>query len=98
MEVTNFLNSVAIGIIHKMNNEFDSHDFIMQLIKDHERKYVELLYSYKNSSGIFRAFHQQIGIYLSKNANSLSIIKIRQDFSENIKDYDSKNQKWSKIL
>jgi hypothetical protein len=97
METLNeFLDRVAIDLIRKMKSSFDTHDFIQQLLKDYELEYVNYLHSYNDKAGIFRTFHAQIGRYLSNNEIQLSIIKGVREFSENIKDYESENQKWSK--
>jgi hypothetical protein len=98
MKVNNFLNLRGKELICKMEVEFDSHRFITQFINDYEREYVELLYGYLESVGIFQTLHAQIGRYLSDNAVLLSIEKLNKDYSENIKGYDSKNQIWKRIL
>ena len=98
MEINDFLDLRAKDLICKMEIEFDSHKFISQLLKDYEREYVELLYSYRESIGIFRTLHAQISIYLSKNESNLSISKVNKVKSDNIKDYESKNQRWRKTL
>jgi hypothetical protein len=84
-------------LIHKMKVEFDSHTFIKQLIKDYESDYVELLKNYTNVP-IFKTLHAQIGKYLSQNKKDLFIIKLEKIESENIKGYESENQKWRKKL
>lgn len=96
MKVKDFLNQYAKEIVDKMEIEFDSHDFIKELIKSHEKSYVELLYSYINNLTIFRTLHSQIGTYLSENSKSLDIEKLVKNSSENIKGYDSENQVWKK--
>lgn len=98
MEVNDFLDMRAKDLICKMEVEFDSHTFITRLLQDYEKDYVELLNSHIESSGIFRALHARIGKYLSDNEVQLSITKIKKVKSDNIKDYESKNQKWRKTL
>jgi hypothetical protein len=98
MEINVFLERSAKEIIQKMENQFDSHMFITQLCKDFEKEYVEGLYMYKDCTGIFRTFHSVIGRFLSNNTTTLSIRKVEKVMSDNIKDYESENQKWSKIL
>jgi hypothetical protein len=97
MLVKNFLDANSKNIIQKMPNEFDSHDFIKQLIRDHERDYVELVYTFKDCNGIFKAFHSEIGKYLGKHAEILSICKLDKTDSENIKGNETSNQKWKKL-
>lgn len=98
MEINVFLERSTKEIIQKMENQFDSHMFITQLCKDFEKEYVECLYKYKDCPGIFRTFHAVIGRFLSNNATALSIRKAEKVISDNIKNYESENQKWSKIL
>jgi hypothetical protein len=42
--------------------------------------------------------HAEIGKFLADNAKGLSIQKEIKEFSENIKDYPSENQKWQKVV
>ena len=97
MKLRDFLDANCKELIDKMNVEFDSHEFINQLIKSHEIEYVKQLYSCLEIKGIFRAVHSQIGRYLSENQDKLLIKKLDIHKSDNIKDYESENQKWRKI-
>jgi hypothetical protein len=86
-------------VISRLGREFDSHKFIEVFYTMYEKEYVELLYSYIDSTnGIFRAAHAKIGKYLATNSASLKIQKVNRDDSENIKKYDSENQYWRKLL
>jgi len=96
MKLQDFLNANSEELISKMNDDFDTHEFINQLIICHEIEYVKFLYSNLEVKGIFRAVHSQIGRYLSNNQKELSIIKLDTQKSDNIKDYESENQKWRK--
>ena len=96
MKVNDFLDQNAIGLINKMETEFDSHKFIKELINSYEKDYVELLYSNIESAGIFKTIHAQIGRYLSDNSTQLKIEKDTREYSENVKGYMSENQKWRK--
>lgn len=87
----------AETLINKLNDEFDTHDFIVQLTKVFEREYVELLYEHKGHTHIFMSAHAEVGKFLVDNAKVLSIEKEIRENSENIKDYPSENQKWRKI-
>ena len=97
MDLKNFLDKNATLIIQKMDVEFDSHEFIQQLLKDYEKDYVIFLNMYINSDGIFRTFHANIGTYLVKNHARFDIFPgNKKVMSDNIKDYKSLNQKWIK--
>lgn len=98
MKVYDFLDQNSKNLINKMETEFDSHKFIKELINSHEKVYVELLYGYIDTIGIFQTLHAQIGRYLSDNSKLLNIEKLNRDYSENIKGYESENQKWKRIL
>jgi hypothetical protein len=97
MDIKTFLDKNAKAVIAKLEIEFDSHSFINLMLRDYENEYVELLNIYKDRSGIFKAYHSQIGRYLSNNADTLSILKVDRVKSDNIKDYESENQKWRKM-
>lgn len=84
--------------IAKLNVDFDTHDFIIQFTKDFEREYVEMLYKHRVNQHIFMTTHAEIGKFLADNAKGLSIQKEIKEFSENIKDYPSENQKWQKVV
>ena len=87
------------AVIANLENEFDTHKFIEKFYSMYEKEYVELLYSRIDSTnGIFRATHSEIGKYLANNAPSLEIQKMEKVESENIKKYDSENQKWRKTV
>jgi len=88
----------AKTVIEKLDNEFDSHQFIEKFIVMYEKEYVELLYKDIESKGIFRMAHAKIGKFLANNSLYLSIEKVDKGYSENIKKYDSENQNWRKIL
>ena len=88
----------VIAVITSLDNEFDSHKFIEKYYSMYEKEYVELLYSYiDTTNGIFRAAHAKIGKYLATNSLSLKIQKMDRAESENIKKNDSENQNWKKI-
>lgn len=97
MKTTDFLKMTANCTVEKMETVFDTHTFITQIVKDFEKEYVELLYKYIDSPGIFKTLHGQIGLYLNDNQDYLSIEKLDKIKSDNIKDYKSMNQKWKKL-
>lgn len=66
---------VVIAIIDKLDDEFDSHDFIPKFAERFEQEYVRLLYKYINSSP-FTTLHSQIAQSLGKNQDALGISKV----------------------
>jgi len=97
--VSAWLDEHAQQIIDNcLSEEFHSHDFIKQLIKHHEERYVrEMNGSISSGNGIFRSLHSQIGLYLSQKREILGIEPRDKVSSENIKGNVSENQGWRKI-
>lgn len=84
-------------VIRELDTEFDTHKFIERYIILYEKEYVELLNSHVNvKNGIFRAANAEIGRFLTNNTDDFKIEKLEVIKSENIKNYDSTNQKWKK--
>ena len=84
-------------IDNHLDQQFDSHEFIDTFIRVHEREYVEGLSSaIDEEGGIFRAYHAQIGLLLSRRQHELGIRSLGRVTSENIKGYDSENELWVK--
>ena len=88
-----FLDSCAGDIIRKLDDKFDSHDFIKKLIKYREHGYIARLSGYAT----FKNFHSQIGRYLKENSCILNIKSDGKNRSINIKGYNSENEKWKKV-
>ena len=70
-DVKNGLNSHSKTILNELKDEFDTHDFINEFIRQEEKEYIELLYQYKS----FRKLNSQIGRYLEANKEDLRIEK-----------------------
>lgn len=84
-------------IIEELGSGFDSHTFIKNFMKKHEKEYVEMLYSHIDTpNGIFRAVDAEIARFLSVHAVELGIIKDKRCPSGNPKMNESENQKWKK--
>lgn len=93
------MNRNAASVIEKLDNSFDSHDFIAGLIKMDEKGYENILKSFENlKTGIFRSFHAQIGRYLSLKSTNLGIRPMGKVKSRNIKGYESVNEEWQKVI
>lgn len=83
------------AIIDGLDNDFDSHDFIKEFMKRHEREYVEMLYCHIDTpNGIFRAVDAEIARFLSVHAMELGIRKNERCPSSNPKMNENDNQKW----
>lgn len=90
------LDDYAEDIIKELPNPFDSHTFIQKLIKKDEERYIIELYGCLKPKGTFQYFHSQIGRYLSKEKSKLEIESLGKVSSENIKNYISDNEGWTK--
>ena len=88
--------NLLTDVVAQMPQEFDSHEFIKKFIAMHEREYVDMLYEQHEVNGIFRAVHAEIGRALAEDAERLNICKVTRDLSENVKGYDSENQRCKK--
>lgn len=98
MEDQNFLNvsltAVKKMINEKLNNPFDSHEFIQVFSKKFEQEYIELLQLHNDKS--HRIVHTQIAINLLKNKDLLEIEKDEKVISKTVFGIDIPNTLWRK--
>ena len=92
------MNIVTINDIinGKLENEFNSHEFIQKFSKEFEKQYIEFLYQYCKR-GAFQAVHSQIAIFLSEYSTKLNIEKTQPVESINIFGDKDKIQGWRKM-
>lgn len=83
--------------LKQMENKFSSHDFIKKFSSMFQKKYIELLYNYKNENEPFQVVHSQIGRFLERNAQLLEIKKIDRTNSNNIFGNINDVQEWEKF-
>ncbi|WP_284653503.1 hypothetical protein [Flavobacterium terrisoli] len=98
MKTNDFMNANLTDIkimIKSLNNEFDSHDFIMAFAKEFEPQYVYLLNLHKKNA--HRILHAQISLYLSKNKDYFEIDKNGKVISNTVFGFNNPNELWSKI-
>lgn len=86
----------AQRIIHRMRDEFDSHDFINDYMTLYERDYVRLLMEKIDSEDIFRTVDSLIGKFLTDNQEELEIAKTVRKTSRNVRGNETENQGWIK--
>ncbi len=86
----------AQRIIHRMSDEFDSHDFINDYMALYERDYVCLLMEKIDSEDIFRTVNSLIGKFLTDNQEELEIAKTDRKPSCNVRGNNTENQRWMK--
>jgi hypothetical protein len=75
------LEKVFPRIVKLMDDEFDSHKFILILAQKYQRLYIQALYEHREQSRPFHQVHMAIGKRLKK----------REDLVEHIRDHSSKN-------
>jgi hypothetical protein len=80
------------------NGEFSSHDFIKRFSKEFQKKYIELLYEYKDSGHAFKSLHGQIAKHLSENNSLFKIEKADRKGSEDIFGDIVEVQWWKKVI
>lgn len=91
------IENEAKEALKQMENKFSSHDFIKKFSSMFQKKYIELLYNYKNENEPFQVVHSQIGRFLERNAQLLEIKKIDRTNSNNIFGNINDVQEWEKF-
>ena len=82
-------------IVNWMPDEFDSHEFILKLAQEHQRLYVQALYTYKDNNQPFQSVHKEIAKRLKKR---IDLVKyLRSEPSDNIFGLKSKAAVWHKV-
>lgn len=81
-------------IVENMSDNFDSHDFIKELIWQYPAVYGKLLIKYDD----VRVTHSQIGKFLLNHASALEIEKIGEDGSDDIFGHATPCAKWKKLF
>ena len=87
----------AQRIIHRLGEEFDSHDFINVYMTLYEREYVSLLAEKIDNEQIFRSVNSLIGKFLADNCKDLGITKNGRKTSSNVRGNETENQDWIKV-
>ncbi len=86
----------AKRIIIRLEDEFDSHDFINVYMTLFEREYVSLLAEKIDNEHIFRSVNSLIGKFLTDNQKELEISKNERKKSTNVRGNETENQCWIK--
>jgi hypothetical protein len=76
------LETVFPDIVGKMNDYFDSHDFILKLAQTYQRLYVKALATYADTDRPFQIVHGEIARRLSKHPGLVT--KVGEHSSEDI--------------
>jgi hypothetical protein len=82
-------------ILASMESEFESHDFIFEMMRHFPREYTWSLYECRRAKDPIRTLHAKIGRKLSEMKGR--IVKTRKKSSRNVRGLTSSNQFWKKI-
>lgn len=89
-----FRDRVFESVLEKMEDRFDSHDFIFEMMRSFPREYTQALYECRRSKDPIQTLHAKIGRKLSDYGGRLR--KTRRKSSRNVRGLHSGNQHWEK--
>ncbi len=82
-------------VLDRMNDEFESHDFIFAMMRRFPREYTYALYECRRAKDPIRTLHSKIGRKLSGMKGRIG--KTRKKTSRNVRGLTSTNQFWKKL-
>ena len=83
------------AILEKMEEEFDSHDFIFEMMRHYPREYTNTLYECRRSKDPIQTLHAKIGKKLLEFSGRIR--KTKRKASRNVRNLHSRNQYWRKV-
>ena len=89
-----FRDDVFETILEKLDDKFESHDFIFEMMRRFPREYTQALYECRRSKDPIQTLHQKIGRKLLEFHPRIQ--KIRRISSRNVRGLSSTNQLWAK--
>lgn len=89
-----FRDNVFETVLENMEERFDSHDFIFEMMRRFPREYTSALYECRRSKDPIQTLHQKIGRKLLEFEDRLR--KTRRQSSRNVRGLPSDNQYWEK--
>ena len=90
-----FRDEVFETILEKLDDKFESHDFIFEMMRRFPREYTVALYECRRAKDPIQTLHAKIGRKLSGMKGRIS--KTRKKTSRNVRGLPSTNQFWKKI-
>ena len=90
-----FRDTLFEAILDKMEDNFDSHDFIFEMMRFFPREYTHALYECRRAKDPIQTLHAKIGRKLLTFSDR--IVKRRKGASRNPRGLPSRNQYWGKI-
>ena len=88
-------DNVFETILGRMEDEFESHDFIFEMMRHFPREYTLSLYECRRAKDPIQTLHAKIGRKLSGMKGRIS--KTRKKTSRNVRGLTSTNQFWKKL-
>jgi hypothetical protein len=82
------------AVLEKMGDEFESHDFIFEMMRRFPREYTFSLYECRRAKDPIQTLHAKIGRKLSEMKGRIR--KTRRKTSQNVRGLPSTNQFWRK--
>lgn len=82
-------------VIGNMDEEFDSHDFIFEMMRRFPREYTHALFECRRSKDPIQTLHAKIGRKLLDFRGRIR--KTRRKHSRNVRGLHSDNQYWQKL-
>jgi len=89
-----FKDDLFESILETMNEQFDSHDFIFEMMRHFPREYTNALYECRRSKDPIQTLHAMIGKKLLDFRPRIH--KTRRKASRNVRGLHSENQYWRK--
>jgi hypothetical protein len=82
-------------VLERMDDEFESHDFIFAIMRYFPREYTHSLYECRRAKDPIQTLHAKIGRKLSGMKDHIG--KTRKKASRNVRGLTSTNQYWKKL-
>jgi hypothetical protein len=82
-------------ILGRMKGEFESHDFIFEMMRRFPREYTHALYECRRAKDPIQTLHAKIGRKLAGMKGRIG--KTRKKTSRNVRGLTSTNQFWKKL-
>jgi hypothetical protein len=90
-----FRDDVFETVIAHLDDRFDSHDFIFEMMRRFPREYTNSLYECRRSKDPIQTLHAKIGRKLLEFGDLIR--KAERSSSRNVRGLPSGNQHWEKI-
>ena len=90
-----FRDDVLEAVLAALDERFDSHDFIFEMMRRFPREYTNALYECRRAKDPIRTLHAQIGRKLAEMKGRIRKSKMTR--SPNARGLPSTNQFWEKI-